>query len=90
MRNVREVRLFIRVPEDTEATVTKHANTNIGLHGKDRDLEGNPGIGTSKGTRATGEDPRLVEGESTVEGDVMNDTTPEGGVDPDQRGRTNK
>jgi hypothetical protein len=70
--------------------VTKHAKTNIGAHGQDRDLKGNPGIGTSKGTRATGEDPRAIEGESTVGGDVMNDTTPQGGVDPNRRGRTNK
>ncbi|HEX8665817.1 MAG TPA: hypothetical protein VF744_17520 [Beijerinckiaceae bacterium] len=70
--------------------MTKHAKTNIGAHGQDRDLKGNPGIGTSKGTRATGEDPRAAAGESTVEGDVMNDTTPQGGFDPDRRGRTNK
>ena len=73
-----------------EAIVAKHANTNAGSHAQDRDLKGNPGIGTSKGTGATGEDPRLIEGESTVEGDVANDTTPEGGIDPNQRGRTNK
>ena len=29
------------------------------------------------------------EGENTVEGDVMNDTTPAGGINPRQRGRTN-
>jgi hypothetical protein len=73
-----------------EAPVTKHAKTNIAAHAKDRDLKGNPGIGTSKGTRATGADPRLIEGESTVEGDVGNDTTPEGGIDPRQMGRSNK
>lgn len=52
------------------------------------DLEANPGIGTSKGTWGTGEDPEDIEGDNTVEGDVMNDVTPAGGVDPDQRGRT--
>ena len=70
--------------------MTKHAKTNIAAHAKDRDLKGNPGIGSSKGARVAGADPRLIEGESTVEGDVANDTTPEGGVDPRQMGRTNK
>lgn len=53
----------------------------------DADLTGNPGIGTSLGT--TGEDDDL-DGENTFEGDVMSDATPEGGVDPNHRGRTNK
>jgi hypothetical protein len=53
----------------------------------DADLRGNPGIGTSKG--AHGEDDRIG-GDTTFEGDVMNDSTPQGGVNPDQRGRTNK
>ena len=70
--------------------MTKHAKTNIAAHAKDRDLKASPGISTSKGSRATGEDPRSIEGESTVEGDVANDTTPEGGIDPRQIGRTNK
>ena len=54
------------------------------------DLERNPEIGGSKGAFATGEDPREIEGENTVEGDVENDSRPSGGVDPDQLGRTNK
>jgi hypothetical protein len=70
--------------------VSKHAKTNIAAHSKDRDLKGNPGIETSKGTWATGEDPHAIEADSTVEGDVGNDTTAEGGVDPRQVGRTNK
>lgn len=53
----------------------------------DADLEGNPGIGTSKGV-AGGDDE--LDGATTFEGDVLSDSTPEGGVDPDQRGRTNK
>ena len=56
----------------------------------DVDLKRNPGIGQSTGidnTRNTFEDE---EGDNTVEGDVLNDTTPQGGVDPNQRGRTNK
>ena len=53
----------------------------------DADLRGNPGIGSSKGAA---QDDEPLEGESTFEGDVMNDTTPAGGVDPRQTGRTNK
>ncbi|TCZ66588.1 hypothetical protein [Roseicella aquatilis] len=55
------------------------------------DLERNPGIGSSKGTQSRStRDAEDIAGESTSEGDVMNDTTPQGGVDPDQRGRTNR
>ena len=55
------------------------------------DLERNPGIGTSKGVHsATGADPEELEADHTAEGDVMNDTTQTGGVNPGQRGRTNK
>jgi hypothetical protein len=54
------------------------------------DLDVNPGIGSSKGAYSTGEDPRNVEADNTIEGDVENDTTPQGGVDPNQMGRTNK
>ena len=55
------------------------------------DLERNPGIGTSKGTSARiGADPEEIEAANTSEGDVMNDVTQTGGVNPDQRGRTNK
>jgi hypothetical protein len=51
----------------------------------DADLRGNPGIGSSKG--ASKDD--LLDGDNTFEGDVLNDTTPSGGVDPKQTGRTN-
>ena len=51
------------------------------------DLDRDPGIGRSKGTTIAGEDPHLADGENTAEGDVANDTTPGGGVDPDQRSR---
>jgi hypothetical protein len=54
------------------------------------DLERNPGLGESKGAFMTGEDPELLEGENTVEGDVENDTRPSGKVDADQLGRTYK
>ena len=60
---------------------------------KDRprsDLEVDPGIGRSKGSFATGEDPRDLDGGSTFQGDVENQTNREGGVDPDRVGRTNK
>ena len=44
----------------------------------DRDLERNPGIGQSKGAFATGESPEELEGENTTEGDVDNDSNPDG------------
>ncbi len=53
----------------------------------DADLKGDPGIGRSKGADR---DDEPIGGENTFEGDVMNDTTPQGGIDPRQRGRTNK
>ena len=59
-------------------------------HPNDMDLEANPGIGQGPGIdniQTTFEDE---EGENTVEGDVLNDTAPAGGIDPRQRGRTNK
>ena len=52
-------------------------------------IKDDPGIGRSKGRFAMTDEPPL-EGENTFEGDVKNDTTPQGGVDPNQRGRTNK
>lgn len=63
---------------------TKHMKTDVPT---DADLKGNPGIGTSKGM--TGRDPLDLEGESTFEGDVDNETTREGGIDPDHRPRKN-
>ena len=46
------------------------------------DLERNPGIGASKGTQSRStRGPGEIAGESTSEGDVMNDTKPQGGVD---------
>jgi hypothetical protein len=53
----------------------------------DADLRGNPGIGSSKGAAA---DDERLDGDTTFEGDVLNDTTPSGGVDPKQTGRTNR
>jgi hypothetical protein len=54
------------------------------------DLERDPGIGTSKGVFGRGTDPMVLRGDNTDEGDIMNDATPQGAADPDQRGRTNK
>lgn len=53
------------------------------------DLECDPGIGQSKGTTIAGEDPHIAAGENTVEGDVENDVSPTGRVDPGITGRTN-
>jgi hypothetical protein len=53
------------------------------------DLERNPGIGQSKGSFMTGIPPEEIEGQSTVEGDVDNDTTATGGVPQRKRERTN-
>jgi hypothetical protein len=53
------------------------------------DLESDPGIGRSKGTTIAGEDPRILSGENTEEGDVANDVTRTGAVHPEHRGRTN-
>ena len=53
------------------------------------DLEDNPGIGASKGTTISGEDPEILEGENTYEGDVENDTDAAGAVTPQERHRTN-
>jgi hypothetical protein len=56
----------------------------------DADLKGDPGIGASKGTTISGEDPSTIAADSTFEGDVESETTPESGVDPDHVGSTNR
>jgi hypothetical protein len=59
------------------------------------DLACDPGIKASRGvTRAGGltgrrERPQTLQGENTIEGDVMNDVDPNGGLNPERRGRTN-
>jgi hypothetical protein len=55
----------------------------------DVDLKRDPGIGASKGT-IQARDVEIEDGENTFRGDVDNDTTIGGGVDPNQRRRTNK
>jgi hypothetical protein len=67
----------------------KHPKSKPGQRPRS-DLDVNPGIGASKGSYMSGEDPRNLEGGSTFEGDVANETTREGGVDPNRIGRTNK
>src|SRR5215213_2978387 len=50
----------------------------------DRDLDENPLIGGSKGTTMAGlspDDLDDLQGANTIEGDLENDTTPQGGID---------
>jgi hypothetical protein len=55
------------------------------------DLERNPGIGASKGVFSrTGADPEEIQGENTIEGDVLNDVSPSGAVTLNRVGRSNK
>jgi hypothetical protein len=67
---------------------SKHEQRDESPFKDDRDR--NPGIGKSKGSFATGEDPMEIEGENTVKGDVQNDARADGSVDPNQLGRTNE
>ena len=56
----------------------------------DLDLKRNPGIGQT--TRGIDQEDTIFEdeeGDSTVEGDVMNGTEADGSINPDHRGRTN-
>ena len=56
----------------------------------DVDLDRNPLIGGSKGltmAHATPDDLEDLEGASTIEGDVYNDTNPEGGIEMPRRRR---
>jgi hypothetical protein len=56
----------------------------------DKDLKQNPGIGQGQGIDNRDTTFEDVEGDSTVEGDILNDTDAQGAVHPRQRGRTNK
>ncbi|MBB3594067.1 hypothetical protein FHX08_004470 [Rhizobium sp. BK529] len=67
-------------------TSSKHSKTS---KPSDLDLTDDPGIKRSRGIQSPPDDKEL-QGDNTVEGDVSNDTTPQGGIDPRQRGRTNK
>ncbi|ESY87528.1 MULTISPECIES: hypothetical protein [Mesorhizobium] len=58
-----------------------------------KDLKQNPGIGASRGTIKGGnllDEDEELDGENTFKGDVDNGTTPQGGVNPRQTGRTNR
>jgi hypothetical protein len=74
-------------PEEAALTDTKHGKSESPFPD---DLERNPGIGQSKGTFMTGEDPESIQGENTVEGDVDNDSTANDGVPEKERERTNR
>ncbi len=59
----------------------------------DKDLRQNPGIGTSRGTIKSGDildEDESLDGDNTFKGDVENDVNPQGSVDPNRTGRTNK
>ena len=70
--------------------MNKHVKNDPNTAGVPSDLERNPGIGASKGSSGRRQDPEDIAGDSTFEGDVENETTPQGGVDPRHHGRTNK
>jgi hypothetical protein len=55
------------------------SDAEVGLDLRDN-LKDDPGIGRSKGRFAMTDEPPIVK----------SDATPEGGVDPNQQGRTNK
>jgi len=71
--------------------MTKHLKTRVP---SDADLEGNPMIGASRGvtmSQVTPDDLEASLGASTIEGDVGNDSNPEGGVDKSaERGRISR
>jgi hypothetical protein len=74
---------------ELEARMSKHEKSR-GESPFTSDLDRNPGIGQSKGSFATGEDPELLEGENSAQGDVDNDADAQGAVDENQRVRTNQ
>jgi hypothetical protein len=68
-----------------DAAMSRHLKTE---RPSDKDLVENPLIGGSKGTTiagATAEDLEDLAGVNTIEGDVENDTNPQGGVDKPTR-----
>ena len=71
-------------------STTKHEQRDARENPLPDDRDSNPGIGQSKGAFRTGDDPADIAGENTMEGDVQNDSTPGGGIDPKQMGRTNE
>jgi hypothetical protein len=73
--------------EEPAMTDTKHQK---GESPFPDDLDRDPGIGQSKGSFMTGEDPETIKGENTVEGDAENDSTASDGVPEEERERTNR
>lgn len=72
-------------------TTSKHPQSGHTPNPPPRDdLETNPGIGGSKGTTRAGEDPHIIEGENTFEGDVENDADATGAPTPNDAHRTNR
>ena len=71
--------------------MSKHLKTR---NPTDADLKGNPLIGGAKGTtmaRVTPDEFEAFEGATTIEGDVENDTNPEGAIDKSvAQGRINR
>ena len=66
---------------------SKHAKTKVPSNS---DLKRNPLIGGAKGTTMSGTTPDELEdseGVNTIEGDVSNDTNPQGGIDRESRRR---
>ncbi|WP_211853180.1 hypothetical protein [Plastoroseomonas hellenica] len=72
-----------------DSLLSRAARKNL-AQGEAGELGRDPGINTSKGVFGRGTDPRVLQADSTDEGDILSDTTREGAVDPGQRGRTNK
>lgn len=63
---------FVRLTMEAEMSSSKQPKTRVPT---DADLKGNPGIGASKGTTMSGEDPDVIAADSTFEGDVESETT---------------
>jgi hypothetical protein len=74
-------------PVERTVMSTKHPKTKVP---SDVDLYRNPLIGGSKGVtmgQATLDDLEDIGGENTIEGDVANDTNPQGGIEQPHRRR---
>jgi hypothetical protein len=80
-------------PDLSEAAMTRSKHPRSGhapaVLPRD-DLKDNPGIGSSKGTTISGEEPEVLEGENTYEGDVENDADATGAPTAQRRHRTNR
>ena len=73
-------------------STSKHPNTPEWGEGDGPpdDLKRNPGIKGSRGLTAGAGEFEDIAADNTVEGDTTEGTNPQGGVDVDDRGRTNK